>query len=50
MYESLNNSVPFPKRLGKPEEFAGLALEITRNSYINAQLFRIDGAIRFPPR
>lgn len=50
MYESLNNSVPFPKRLGKPEEFASLAMEMVRNSYINAQVFRIDGAIRFPPR
>lgn len=50
MYESLNNSVPFPKRLGKPEEFASLAMELARNSYLNAQTFRIDGAIRFPPR
>lgn len=50
MYESLNNSVPFPRRLGKPEEFASLVTEIARNSYVNAQTLRIDGAIRFPPR
>lgn len=50
MYENLEKSVPFPRRLGQPEEFASLAMELARNSYINAQTFRIDGAIRFPPR
>jgi len=50
MWESLNKSVPFPKRLGKPEEFASLVLELIRNSYMNAQTIRIDGAIRMPPR
>ena len=48
--ESLNASVPFPKRLGKPEEFASLALEMARNSYFNAQCVRLDGAIRMAPR
>lgn len=43
-------SVPFPKRLGKPEEFASLALELLRNSYFNGQTIRLDGAIRMPPR
>ena len=48
--ESLAASVPFPKRLGKPEEFASLALELARNTYFNAQCIRLDGAIRMPPR
>jgi NAD(P)-dependent dehydrogenase (short-subunit alcohol dehydrogenase family) len=43
-------SVPFPKRLGKPEEFASFAMELIRNSYCNGQTYRIDGAIRMPPR
>ena len=50
MWDSLNASVPFPRRLGRPAEFASLALELVRNSYINAQTIRIDGAIRMPPR
>lgn len=48
--ESLAASVPFPKRLGKPEEFASLALELARNSYFNGQCIRLDGAIRMAPR
>lgn len=43
-------SVPFPKRLGKPEEFASLCLELVRNSYFNGQNLRLDGAIRMAPR
>ena len=50
MYEGLNNSVPFPRRLGKPEEFSSFVLELVRNSYFNAQAIRLDGGIRFPPR
>lgn len=50
MWDQLNASVPFPKRLGHPEEFASLILEIARNSYINGHQFRLDGAIRMPPR
>lgn len=50
MWDQLNASVPFPKRLGNPEEFASLILEIARNSYINGHQFRLDGAIRMPPR
>lgn len=48
--ESLSASVPFPKRLGKPDEFGSLALEIARNSYFNGQCVRLDGAIRMSPR
>lgn len=48
--EMLSASVPFPKRLGKPEEFASLVLELVRNSYFNGQTIRLDGGIRMPPR
>ncbi len=48
--DSLAASVPFPKRLGKPEEFGSLALELARNSYFNGQCIRLDGAIRMAPR
>lgn len=48
--DSLAASVPFPKRLGKPEEFGSLALELVRNSYFNGQCIRLDGAIRMAPR
>jgi NAD(P)-dependent dehydrogenase (short-subunit alcohol dehydrogenase family) len=47
---NLNASVPFPKRLGKPEEFASLVMELVRNSYFNGENIRLDGAIRMPPR
>lgn len=50
MFDALNKAVPFPKRFGKPEEFASLVLELVRNSYFNAQCIRLDGGIRFPPR
>lgn len=48
--EVLSASVPFPKRLGKPEEFASFALELVRNTYCNGQNYRLDGAIRMPPK
>jgi len=48
--DSLSASVPFPKRLGKPEEFASLALELARNTYFNGQCLRLDGGIRMAPR
>ena len=48
--EVLAASVPFPKRLGKPEEFGSLVVELNRNSYFNGQNIRLDGAIRMPPR
>ena len=46
----LSASVPFPKRLGRPEEYASLALELVRNSYFNGQAIRLDGALRMAPR
>ena len=46
----LNESVPFPKRMGQPPEFAHLALAIIENPYFNGEDVRLDGAIRMPPR
>jgi NAD(P)-dependent dehydrogenase (short-subunit alcohol dehydrogenase family) len=48
--DALAASVPFPKRLGRPEEYASLALEMCRNSYFNGEDVRLDGAIRMAPR
>ena len=48
--ESLAASVPFPKRLGKPEEFAHLVETIVANAYLNGESIRLDGAIRMAPR
>jgi NAD(P)-dependent dehydrogenase (short-subunit alcohol dehydrogenase family) len=47
---ALAASVPFPKRLGTPEEYASLALEMCRNGYFNGEHVRLDGAIRMAPR
>lgn len=48
--EALAASVPFPKRLGHPEEFAQLALDIIQCGYFNGEDVRLDGAIRMAPR
>ena len=48
--DALGAQVPFPKRLGKPDEFGSLVLELVRNTYFNGQNIRLDGAIRMPPR
>ena len=48
--DALAASVPFPKRMGRPEEFASLVLEIVRNGYMNGESIRLDGAIRLPPK
>jgi NAD(P)-dependent dehydrogenase (short-subunit alcohol dehydrogenase family) len=50
VYEGLGKAVPFPKRLGRPDEFGSLALELVRNTYFNGQCIRLDGAIRMPPK
>jgi NAD(P)-dependent dehydrogenase (short-subunit alcohol dehydrogenase family) len=47
---SLGASVPFPKRLGGPEEFADLVMHIVRNCYLNGEVIRLDGALRMAPR
>ncbi len=48
--DALAAQVPFPKRLGRPEEYASLALEMIRNAYFNGEDVRLDGAIRMGPR
>lgn len=48
--EALANSVPHPKRLGDPDEFASLAEHIISNGMLNGETIRIDGAIRMAPR
>lgn len=48
--QALNESVPFPQRLGKAEEFAGLAAHIVENRYFNGGTIRLDGALRLQPK
>ena len=47
---SLAASIPFPARLGKPEEFAALAAHIVTNTHLNGEVIRLDGALRMVPR
>ncbi len=47
---ALAAQVPNPSRLGRPEEYASLALELIRNGYFNGEDIRLDGAIRMAPR
>jgi NAD(P)-dependent dehydrogenase (short-subunit alcohol dehydrogenase family) len=48
--ESLGNQVPFPSRLGRPDEYAALALHIVANEMLNGEVIRLDGAIRMAPK
>ncbi|NTS32049.1 3-hydroxyacyl-CoA dehydrogenase [Phyllobacterium sp. BT25] len=48
--DSLAASIPFPSRLGKPEEYAALALHIIENPMLNGETIRLDGAIRMAPK
>ena len=48
--DSLGASVPFPRRLGEPREFAALVLHCIHNGYLNGEVIRIDGALRMAPR
>eukprot|EP01037_Dinobryon_pediforme_P019393 gene19393-19808_t len=48
--DALAASVPYPRRLGNPEEYANLALTMIQNSYFNGEDVRLDGAIRMAPR
>lgn len=48
--ESLSASIPFPSRLGKPEEFAELVAHIMENEYLNGETIRLDGAVRLAPK
>ena len=48
--DALGAQVPFPKRLGRPAEYASLALQMITNGYFNGECVRLDGAIRMAPR
>jgi 3-hydroxyacyl-CoA dehydrogenase / 3-hydroxy-2-methylbutyryl-CoA dehydrogenase len=48
--EELGRQIPFPSRLGRPEEFAALACHIAENQMLNGETIRLDGALRMPPR
>jgi 3-hydroxyacyl-CoA dehydrogenase / 3-hydroxy-2-methylbutyryl-CoA dehydrogenase len=48
--EALGQAVPFPSRLGRPEEYADLASHIVSNEMLNGEVIRLDGALRMPPR
>ena len=48
--DSLGNSIPFPKRLGRPDEFGSLAAYLVTNTHMNGEVIRIDGAVRLAPR
>ncbi len=48
--ESLSASIPFPSRLGSPEEFAALVAFILTNRYVNGETIRLDGAVRLQPK
>jgi NAD(P)-dependent dehydrogenase (short-subunit alcohol dehydrogenase family) len=48
--ESLGQQVPFPSRLGQPEEYAALVAHIVTNEMLNGEVIRLDGAIRMAPR
>jgi len=48
--EELGRGIPFPKRLGLPEEYARLACAIAENPMLNGETIRLDGALRMPPR
>jgi NAD(P)-dependent dehydrogenase (short-subunit alcohol dehydrogenase family) len=48
--QALAKDIPFPKRLGRPEEFAALVIHLCENSVMNGETVRIDGALRMPPK
>ncbi|MGZ5333254.1 MAG: SDR family NAD(P)-dependent oxidoreductase [Solirubrobacterales bacterium] len=48
--EALGAGIPFPSRLGLPEEYAELAVQIVENTMLNGETIRLDGALRMPPK
>ncbi len=48
--DSLGQQVPYPSRLGRPDEFAALVMQIVENGYLNGETIRLDGSIRMAPR
>ncbi len=47
---ALGAAIPFPSRLGRPEEYARIVLEIVANRMLNGETIRLDGALRMPPK
>jgi 3-hydroxyacyl-CoA dehydrogenase / 3-hydroxy-2-methylbutyryl-CoA dehydrogenase len=47
--DDLGKTVPLPSRLGRPEEYGDLVAAILRNSMLNGEVIRLDGALRMPP-
>jgi NAD(P)-dependent dehydrogenase (short-subunit alcohol dehydrogenase family) len=48
--QKLGAGVPYPPRLGRPEEYARLAAHVVENAMLNGEVIRLDGALRMPPR
>src|SRR5581483_5121361 len=48
--DALGKSVPFPPRLGRPDEFAALVRHVVENTMLNGEVIRLDGALRMAPR
>lgn len=48
--QALGDAIPFPKRLGRPDEYAALAAHIVSNEMLNGEVIRLDGALRMAPR
>ena len=48
--QTLGASIPVPRRLGAPEEFAGLVAHMVENTFLNGEIVRLDGALRLPPK
>ncbi|MEG3768220.1 SDR family oxidoreductase, partial [Alteromonas sp. 14N.309.X.WAT.G.H12] len=48
--DALSSNVPFPSRLGSPDEFAALVAHIFENGYLNGETIRLDGGLRMPPK
>jgi NAD(P)-dependent dehydrogenase (short-subunit alcohol dehydrogenase family) len=48
--QALAAGIPFPRRLGRPDDFAALVEHLARNAYLNGETIRLDGALRMPPK
>ena len=48
--EALAAAIPYPSRLGRPDEYAALAAHIVENEMLNGEMIRLDGALRMPPK
>ena len=48
--QALADGIPYPQRLGAPEEYAALVEHIASNRFLNGETIRLDGALRMPPR